>query len=214
MTRDEAVAAIAERRVIAVVRAPSADTAVLAARALARGGVTAVEITYTTPDAGNAIRELATDRNLLVGAGTVTLPEQAQDAIDAGAAFLVSPHTDEAILDIADQRGALALPGVFTPSEVVVAARRAPLLKLFPASVGGISLLKGLLGPFPRVRFIPTGGVTALNASDWLLAGAFAIGAGSDLCSSAAITSGDFDGIEGRARDYAAALEVGRVAHG
>jgi len=194
-------------QLLAVVRAPSADAAVRTAQALAAGGIRAIEVTYTTPGAADAMRELAADPDLFVGAGTVRTAAQAEEAVAAGAAFLVSPSLAWPVLDVADAAGVLALPGALTPTEVAAAAERAPAVKLFPSSVGGPSYLKALLAPFPELRLVPTGGVTAANLGEWRAAGAFALGAGGDLCPGDAIAAGTFDVITDRARRYRAALD-------
>ncbi|HWK26429.1 MAG TPA: bifunctional 4-hydroxy-2-oxoglutarate aldolase/2-dehydro-3-deoxy-phosphogluconate aldolase [Solirubrobacter sp.] len=193
---------LADARLIAVVRAPSAADAVSAGHALLAGGVTAVEITYTTPDAAAAIARLRAELpELLVGAGTVISTAQLRESIDAGAAFAVSPHLDPAIAQLAVDAGLAYLPGVLTPTEVAAARAYSPVLKLFPASLGGVGHLKALRGPFPDVQFVPTGGVNPGNVADWFAAGAFAVGAGSDL-----LADGDPAEITRRARAYVAAL--------
>jgi len=192
---------------LAVLRAPSAAGAVTAARALAEGGVRCVEVTFTTPDAPAAIRELAADPDLFVGAGTVLDERQAEAAIEAGASFLVSPGLMWPVVDAGEAAGVLTLPGVLTPTEVAQASERVDVLKLFPASVGGPSYLKALLAPFPDLRLIPTGGVSADNLGEWRAAGAFALGAGGDLCPSGLIAAGDFAAVTDRARRYRSALD-------
>lgn len=198
---------LGRRRVVAVVRAGDPAAAVDAARALAAGGVTAIEITFTTPGAAEAIADVALLDGVLVGAGTVTTRAEAEAAVAAGARFLASPHLSTEALDAGEESDVLAIPGVFTPTEVAAASKRAPLLKLFPASVGGPGLLAALRGPFPSLRFMPTGGVTADNARAWLGSGAYVLGAGGDLCSAARIAAGDFAAIERRAADYRAAVD-------
>lgn len=201
--------ALAGARLIAVVRAYSADDAVSAGHALLAGGVTAVEITYTTPDAAAAIARLRADLpELLVGAGTVLTTGQVREAIDAGARYAVSPHADPAIAALAAEAGLAYLPGVLTPTEVAAARAFSPVLKLFPASLGGVGHLKALRGPFPDVRFVPTGGVNPGNVADWFAAGAFAVGAGSDLSPADRLAAGDLGEITRRARAYVAALPV------
>lgn len=198
------------RGVVAVVRAASPALAVTAARALADGGVTAIEVTYTVPDAGEAIAELARDERLLVGAGTIASEAQAREAVAAGARYLVSPHACAAAFDVAEEAGIPALPGVFTPSEVVAAAARARLLKLFPANVGGIGLLKSLRGPFPDLSFMPSGGVSADNLGAWLAAGAVAVSAGGSLAPAAAVAAGDAATLTASARRWSRALADAR----
>lgn len=197
---------LAEHRVVAVVRAPSAEHAVEAARALHRGGVAAIEIAFTTPDAAFAIRAACAFDGAVVGAGTVRTATELAAAVEAGAAFVASPGTNVDLLARARDLDVLAIPGVFTPTEIEQAASRAPLLKLFPAGAGGPSFLRTLRGPYPDVRFMPTGGVSLDNVAEWLAAGAFAVGAGSDLCPLDAIERGDYDDIASRAARYAQAV--------
>jgi 2-dehydro-3-deoxyphosphogluconate aldolase/(4S)-4-hydroxy-2-oxoglutarate aldolase len=211
MTGDELRRDLADRGILAVVRASSARRALAAGQALAEGSVTAIEITFTVPDAPLAIARLAADDSLLVGAGTVLTPDQAAAAVDAGARFLVSPHLDDRVLDAADELGVPALPGVLTPTEVARATQRCPLVKLFPASVGGPGLLAALRGPFPELGVVPTGGVNSRNLGDWLAAGAVAVGAGADLCPPAAVEAGDAEALRGHAERYAAALAAARA---
>lgn len=197
---------LGRRRIVAVIRAGSADAAVFAAQALAAGGIDAVEVTYTTPGAATAIRELVdAQSDLLVGAGTLTSAAQAREAVEAGASFLVSPHTCVQVLDVGAESDVLAIPGVMTPTEIAAVRERAPLLKLFPAGIGGPALLRALRGPFPDLRLLPTGGVSAENVADWFAAGAFAVGAGSDLCPPRLVDERDRVEIERRARAYVSA---------
>jgi 2-dehydro-3-deoxyphosphogluconate aldolase/(4S)-4-hydroxy-2-oxoglutarate aldolase len=191
-----------QRRIVAVLRAGSAARAVAAGQALAAGGITMLEVTFTVPDATEAIERLAADDSLLIGAGTVLTAAEARAAVRAGARFLVSPHLDHAVLDAAEQLGVPALPGVLTPTEVAAASRRSSVVKLFPASLGGPAFLRALRGPFPDLDFVPTGGVDAGNLADWLAAGALAVGAGSDLCPPADVDRGDLRGLRERAMAY------------
>jgi 2-dehydro-3-deoxyphosphogluconate aldolase/(4S)-4-hydroxy-2-oxoglutarate aldolase len=206
VTDEQLRAELAERGIVAVLRAGSAERAVAAARALAEGGVTAIEVTFSVPEAPSAIAELATDESLLVGAGTVLSADQVDAAVHAGAQFVVSPNLDKQVLDAAQGRSVPALPGVLTPSEVARAARRCSLVKLFPASLGGPAFLAALREPFPGLAFVPTGGVTAGGIGGWLRAGAAAVGAGGDLCPRDAIEAGDVELLRARARRYAAAF--------
>ncbi|QYJ16291.1 KHG/KDPG aldolase [Rubrobacter xylanophilus DSM 9941] len=168
---------------VAVVRGRSWEDAVEVSEALLEGGVAAIEVAYTTPEAGRALRELARrGEDFLLGAGTVTSPEQAEEAAASGAGFLVSPGFDPELTAAMLRTGCAALPGVFTPGEVMGALNSGvEALKLFPAGAVGPGYLKALLGPFPGARFVPTGGVTDRNAGEWFAAGAFAVGAGGAL---------------------------------
>lgn len=175
---------VRELGVIAVVRGASAPAAVEVADALIEGGITGIEVAFTTPDAAEALKEMREEHGdrILLGAGTVTTPEEAEAAAEAGARFLVSPGCDPGLVPIMQKTGLAVLPGVLTPSEVLLALRLgAGAVKLFPGSLGGPAYLKALRGPFPRVLFMPTGGVSEENVADWFAAGAFAVGVGGAL---------------------------------
>ncbi len=170
-------------RVVAVLRATSADAAVETAQRLVAGGITGIEITFSTPHAAAAIarcvRELPT---ALVGAGTVLEASQLHEAADAGAAFLVSPHTDGALIAAGAERNLPFLAGALTPTEVVTAWNLgAACVKLFPGSAVAPSYLKALRGPLPHIPLMPTGGVDAGNLGEWIAAGAIAVGIGGGL---------------------------------
>lgn len=203
---------VRETGVLAVVRAPSTEAAVAAAEALVRGGVTGIEVTFSTPGALDAIAELRRRRpEALVGAGTVTTAAQAARAAEAGAEFLVSPGTLPDLARAMLDTGRTTMTGAMTPTEVMGAmALGVDVVKVFPASIGGPGLLKALREPFADAVLMPTGGVTAANLAEFLSAGAIAVGAGGDLLPRAALESGDWDAIEVRARDYAAALTAWR----
>ncbi|MDP9495596.1 MAG: bifunctional 4-hydroxy-2-oxoglutarate aldolase/2-dehydro-3-deoxy-phosphogluconate aldolase [Actinomycetota bacterium] len=170
--------AILEERVIPVARGLSADTAVSLATALREGGLHVIEVTVEDANAIGAISSL-TGSGSVVGAGTVTSIGLAAAAVDAGATFLVSPHSDPALNEWALSRGVPMIPGGLTPTEVLAAWRSGVVaVKVFPVSLGGPELIRGLRGPFPDIPLIPTGGITALDAADFLAAGAVAVGVG------------------------------------
>ena len=213
MTDPTDLSALRAATVIAVLRAPTAGAAVTAADALVAGGVTGIEITYSTPDAAEAIRTVRERHGeaVYLGAGTVLTEDHASEAVAAGAQFLVSPGTDPAVTRAMIGTGVTVLSGAFTPSEVMSAARLgAQVVKLFPASLGGVALLKALRGPFPDLAFCPTGGVNPANLADWLAAGAVAVGAGGELCPAAALHSGDWSAITAAAERFAAAARAAR----
>ena len=190
-------------RILAVVRAPSAESAIRATEALVAGGITGIEITYSTPEAPRVIRELATryGEQIYLGAGTVTTPEEATKAAEAGARFLVSPGTRRELTAVMKATGLLTMTGALSPSEVMAAIEYGvDVVKIFPASLGGPPYLKSLRGPFPNVALMPTGGVTPENIGDWFAAGAVAVGAGGDLVSGADLAAGRYDEVERKAR--------------
>jgi 2-dehydro-3-deoxyphosphogluconate aldolase/(4S)-4-hydroxy-2-oxoglutarate aldolase len=195
--------------IVAVLRAPSADAAVNAVDALVAGGVTAVEITYSTPDPAAAIREIVRRHgdSVYVGAGTILQAEQAQAVVDAGAEFLVSPGSDPDVAQAMIDTGAVVMLGAMTPTEVMSAIRLGShAVKVFPASLGGPRYLASLRGPFPDVPFMPTGGVNDGNLAEWFAAGSIAVGAGGELCPAAAMKNNDWALIERTARRFADAL--------
>lgn len=177
--------AIAAGRVIAIGRRldPAAVQAI--GEALLAGGIHAFEITLNSASAFSVISALAArfgPDDLLIGAGTVLDLDQARSAIDAGARFLVMPHTDAAIIEWAAGRDLPAFPGAFSPTEILAGWRAgAAAIKLFPASAVGPTFVRELRGPLPDVPLIPTGGVTLENAPAFIAAGALAVGLGSWL---------------------------------
>ena len=176
------------------------------AEALVAGGVRAFEVTLDSPDAIHAIRSLAerhADGSLLVGAGTVLDVASATAAIQAGARFLVSPHTDVELIAWAVGRGMPFFPGAFTASEILAAWRAgAAAVKLFPASAVGPAYVREMRGPLASVPLIPTGGVTADNAAAFITAGALGVGVGSWL-----IADGSPDRIRQRASQLMSAVQ-------
>ena len=172
-----------------------------------------IEITYTTPQATEVVRELDEKYGeaVLLGMGTLTLPEHAQSAKHAGARFIVSPHCDDELAQAMVATGLLVMIGALTPSEVVRARRLgAHVVKLFPGSLGGPDYLRSLRGPYPDIPFMPTGGVGADNIAEWFAAGAIAVGAGSGLSPPAWAKEGRFSDITEQARSYVAAVEKAR----
>lgn len=211
-TRRAVVDALIERAAVAVLRLPSADLARDAILALADGGVTAIEVTLTTPDALSLISSIRKAReSLLVGAGSVLSAEQARHAIEAGARYLVSPVFDADVLATAHTYDVPAMPGAFTPTEILTAYKAgADLVKVFPADTLGPAYLKGVLSPMPFLELMPTGGVTPDNVATWLRAGAVAVGLGGALVDAATVTARDWPTLTQRARVVTAQVEQAR----
>jgi 2-dehydro-3-deoxyphosphogluconate aldolase/(4S)-4-hydroxy-2-oxoglutarate aldolase len=193
-----------ESGVIAVVRAPEAARLRAVARALAAGGVGAVEITLTTPGAISMIGDLARDDDLsgcAVGAGTVLDEAAARAVIDAGARFVVSPTLDHAVIRACRERAVPCMPGAFTPTEILEAWRAgASLVKLFPAASLGPGFIRDVLAPLPFVRLVPSGGVTLENAAEWIRAGAAAVSVGGALLRAALLGHESAAELTARAR--------------
>lgn len=178
-----ALDAILRARVVPIIRTASREWAVQAAEVLAAAGLTVIEVTFTVPDAAQVIRGLrARFPDVLIGAGTVTHHQTAEEAVDAGAQFLLSPSLSPGMVEVAHRRGVLAVPGAFTPTEVVQALDLgAEMVKIFPAETGGPRHIRAILAPLPHARLLPTGGVTPENIGEWFRAGAVAVGIGSAL---------------------------------
>ena len=215
MSRAEICRRVEEVGIVPVVRAPSAELALRAAEAVLAGGISIFEITMTVPDAPAVIRTLVQrlgDR-AVVGAGTVLDADAAHRCIEAGAAFIVSPGFDLATIVAAHERDVPIMPGALTPTEVITAWKAgADMVKIFPASaVGGPKYLKALKGPLPDVKMLPTGGVNASTAGEFIAAGASALGVGSELVDIAALKRGEDAVITARARELVAAVQAARA---
>jgi 2-dehydro-3-deoxyphosphogluconate aldolase / (4S)-4-hydroxy-2-oxoglutarate aldolase len=191
----ESTAQIIERvGLIPVLRAKNTKQAHAVIEAMIAGGVTVVEVTMTCPDACGILNALRSEygSKLLLGSGTVTTAKEAEETIEAGAEFVVSPSLHAEVIAATKAAGKLSIPGALTPTEVITAYRAgADYVKIFPCSaMGGASYLKSLLAPFPFLKLIPTGGVTLQTAESFIKAGARALGVGSDLVNLAAIDEG------------------------
>ncbi|MEO9902601.1 bifunctional 4-hydroxy-2-oxoglutarate aldolase/2-dehydro-3-deoxy-phosphogluconate aldolase [Nisaea sp.] len=193
--RGEALRArLAALRVVPVIRTPSADLAIRACEWLLDAGMQALELTFTTPDADRVIQTFArTAPDALIGAGTVRTPAQAKAAIDAGAAFLVSPGAAPGVGEAAALAGVPYLPGAATPSEVEARwAAGAAVVKIFPArECGGPGFLKAIRSVYPEIPLMPTGGVSPDTAKAYLDAGALCLGMGGELVPVDALKAND-----------------------
>jgi 2-dehydro-3-deoxyphosphogluconate aldolase / (4S)-4-hydroxy-2-oxoglutarate aldolase len=216
MTIDEVVRRIGEIGIVPVVRAASVDEAARAVEAICAGGIPIVEITMTVPNAVAVIREVAQQYRdqALVGAGTITSADQAEQSIRAGAEFLVSPGFSAPMMSVARVSEKLAIPGALTPTELMNAQEHgARLVKIFPCgNVGGAKYLKSLKAPFPKASLIPTGGVNAANAAEFIAAGAFALGVGADLVDAKALREGNLEKIASAAQELVRAVASARKA--
>jgi len=205
---DPTTAAIVRSGVVAVLRAATADGFATVANVLVSSGITAIEVTLTSEGAIDALAGLRRQlpSKAVVGAGTVLTAADAEAAVDAGAAFLVSPVLDLSLGSF----GVPFYPGGLTPTEIFQAARSgAPLVKLFPAAAVGPRYLKDLHGPLPGVRIMPTGGIGIDDVAAWLSAGAAAVGLGGPLIGDAA-SGGNLSALADRARRAADAVAFAR----
>ncbi len=213
MNKTDALEQVKTLGLLAVIRGPSAELTVKMVEALVAGGVSGIEITYTTPGAEEVVRALGRqfgDR-ILIGMGTLTKPEQGTSAQQAGANFLVSPVCDPTLVRSMIATGLLTMAGALTPTEVLQAYNLGvDVVKVFPGSLGGPAYVRALKGPFPYIPMMPTGGVSAANAADWFKAGVVAVGAGSELCPPQLAKEGKFEEITKRAADFVQVIRAAR----
>jgi 2-dehydro-3-deoxyphosphogluconate aldolase / (4S)-4-hydroxy-2-oxoglutarate aldolase len=181
MDRTKLITELYSNRLVAVVRSKTPGDALALARAAAEGGITFVEITFSVPGALDVIKDLASRKNIHVGAGTVLAPQQAERAIDAGAEFVVSPSLELNLIGICHTANIACFPGAATPTEIIAAQRaHADLIKIFPADLaGGPYFIRQMQGPFPDARFMVSGGVNLKNVADYVSAGVTGICLGS-----------------------------------
>lgn len=196
--------------VIAVVRGETVEEAIKASNAIVKGGITGIELTFTVPNADHAIAELAAnykkDPTIVIGAGTVLDAVTARLAIIAGAEFIVSPCFDKETAKICNLYPIPYLPGCMTITEMKTALTYgADIVKLFPGSTFGPSIVKAFKAPLPHLNIMPTGGVSLANMQDWFVAGVVAVGVGGNLLAPAA--TGDFEKVTEVATQYADKLK-------
>jgi 2-dehydro-3-deoxyphosphogluconate aldolase / (4S)-4-hydroxy-2-oxoglutarate aldolase len=199
--------------VIAVVRAKRADQAVPLAEALVAGGVIAVEITMTTPNAIAAIKEASNklgDR-ALIGVGTVLDEATCQAAIEAGAQFIVSPICRRELVPIAQRASKPIMLGSYTPTEAQLAHEAgSDFIKIFPADTLGPNYIKALRAPLPHLRIVPTGGVDLQTIGAFFKAGVVAVGAGSSLISKEVLEKDDWATLTKTAAEFVKAAQAAR----
>lgn len=213
MQRADVVARIERERIVAVIRLAEADKLRVVIDALAAGGVRVFEVTMTVPRAIELIGQLAREsrEDVLIGAGTVLDKGTACDAIRAGAKFVVGPVFRRDIIEACHSRGVAAMPGCFTPTEIVDAwDAGADIVKVFPSTSLGPAFIKDVRAPLPQVKLMPTGGVTVENAGDWIRAGAVAVGVGTSLLDARAIADRRFDVLRTNAERMIANVRAAR----
>ena len=189
--------------VIAVLRAKSSAELIDVSNALYAGGVTAIEVTMTTPGALDVIKGVSAELGdkVVVGVGSVLDPETARAAILAGANYVVAPTLNEEVVRLTKRYGKVCIPGAFTPTEVLRAwDSGADAVKVFPTSSVGPQYIKDLKGPLPQIPLVPTGGVSVETCGDFIRAGAIAVGAGSALVSSQAVAADNWPAITDTAK--------------
>ena len=214
MERSKVIDTIARGRIIAILRGDFAGREVEIASTLYAAGITAIEVTLNSPGAFDAIRKIA-DRlgtKVAVGAGTVLRPQEVEQVAMSGGCFIVSPNRDLHVIEATRSHDLVSIPGCFTPSEILEAfSAGADAAKLFPASVLGLEFVRAMRGPIPEARLIPTGGVTASTAADYIAAGAWAIGVGSELVGREVLGPDGLELLSTRAKSFVASVGTGRA---
>lgn len=207
MNKSEILARLKAQKVIALIRADNAESLLDCARALQAGGLGAIELTMTTPGAIDLVAKVSKELpDALIGLGTVLDAETARAGVAAGAKFLVTPAVRPAVIAVCKELGVPILSGALTPTEACQAwDAGADVIKIFPAEFFGPAYIKSLKAPFPKMEFLPTGGVTPQTVGDFLKAGAWATAAGSALVSPAALKARDWATITARAKEFVAA---------
>lgn len=192
----------------AILRTDDQENAALAMDAAIRAGFRIIEFTLTIPGAYELIQDFSGREGVVVGAGTVLEPEQAERSVAAGAVYLVSPVVDPEVIAAARHLGVASMPGTHTATEMLTAHRAgATFCKLFPAPAGGPAYVKSILGPMPFLKIVPTNGIDHHNAAEWLRAGAFGAGFVTSLFEPAFLADQRWDDIEQRARDCLRAIQ-------
>ncbi len=212
LRRSEILDRILSSGAVAVVRMPDSQKLIRIVEAIRDGGVTAIEITMTTPNALTVISEVAASMgdDVEIGVGSVLDVETGRRAIEAGARYIVSPIFKPEIIDLGHEHGLPVMPGAFSPTEIQAATEAgADVVKVFPADIVSMAFFRALLAPMPHLKLMPTGGVSLSNAGEWMQAGAVAVGVGSALLDKSAIASGDFAALTENARILRRSIESG-----
>ncbi len=212
MDKEQILTKIQDCGIVAVVRAETTDEAQRIAEACLEGGVSAIELTFTVPHADKVIEFLAnkySPEEMILGAGTVMDSQTARMAMLCGAQYIVSPYFDIETVKLCNRYRMAVMPGVMSVREAVMAMEAgADILKIFPADLFGPKIIKDIKGPLPYAKMMPTGGVTADNAGEWIKAGAVALGAGGSLTAGA--KTGDYALITETAKRFVKNIKAAR----
>ena len=213
MKKEEVLERLTRLGAVAVIRMSDSEKLKRVSEAIHKGGVSAIEITMTTPNALAVIENLSKTmgNEIIVGVGSVLDPQTAIDAINAGAQFVVSPVFKRDIIETVKKLNIPIMPGAFTPTEIQAAYEQgADIVKVFPADIVGMAFFKAIRGPMPYLKLMPTGGVTLTNAGEWLKAGACAVGVGTALLDKKAIDENNFKKLTENAEILVRSIAEGR----
>lgn len=212
MDKEKVITRICDAGIVAVVRAENAEKAMRITDACIEGGVAAIELTFTVPQAHRVIEELAkkyTSDQIILGAGTVMDAETARTAILSGAEYIVSPYFNADTVKLCNRYRVPCMPGAMTIKEVVEAMEAgADIVKIFPGEVFGPKIIKAIKGPIPYAKMMPTGGVNVENVGEWIKAGAVAVGAGGALTAGA--KTGDYASITRIGKEFVQKIKEAR----
>ena len=212
MDKEKVITRICDAGIVAVVRAENAEKAMRITDACIEGGVAAIELTFTVPQAHRVIEELAkkyTSDQIILGAGTVMDAETARTAILSGAEYIVSPYFNADTVKLCNRYRVPCMPGAMTIKEVVEAMEAgADIVKIFPGEVFGPKIIKAIKGPIPYAKMMPTGGVSVDNVAEWIKAGAVAVGAGGALTAGA--KTGDYASITKIGKEFVQKIKEAR----
>lgn len=214
MNGENALQMIFETGVVAIMRAKSSDQLLRAAEAVLAGGVNAIEVTMTTPNAIDVIQQATSQfgKDVLFGVGSVLDLETARAAILAGAQFVVCPTLKIGTIEMCKRYSIAVMPGAYTPTEILTAWEAgASVVKVFPASVGGSAYIKAIKGPLLQIRLAAVGGVNVENTVEFIRAGVEVIGVGGELVNQKLLDARDFAEITKRARLFRAEVDKGRT---
>jgi 2-dehydro-3-deoxyphosphogluconate aldolase / (4S)-4-hydroxy-2-oxoglutarate aldolase len=212
-TKAQIIDLLTDPGIIAVVRAQTSGQVMPLSEALIAGGVLAIEITMTTPNAIATIRETREklSERATVGVGTVLDANTCEAAISAGAEFVVTPICRTELIAIAHAAARPIMIGAYTPTEAQIAHEAgADFIKIFPADTLGAGYIKGIRAPLPHLRIVPTGGVELNNVADFIKAGCVALGVGSSLMSAKILQEGDWTALTRKATEFVEAVRLAR----
>jgi 2-dehydro-3-deoxyphosphogluconate aldolase/(4S)-4-hydroxy-2-oxoglutarate aldolase len=212
---EDAVKHVQRTRIIAILRGQLLGRELEIGAALIEGGITSIEVSAVTPDYAKIIRlmQRTFGERASIGVGTILTEDELHAAADAGAAFVVSPNTNRAIVAESRRLGLASFPGAYTATEIIQAMDSgADAVKVFPAVSLGPAYIKALRGPLPHARLVPTGGIDLANISNFLRAGSFAVGIGSELVGKAEIEAREQSVLAKRAHAFALAASEATYA--
>ena len=202
-TRHDIVKSIIKAKIVSIIRLKNSNSIYQIGEALKKGGIKVLEVTLTPPNAIFEMEKLKMLSKILIGIGSVIDGKSAEQAINAGAEFIVTPVIKKEVIDVAHNYNRPVLAGAFSPTEVLQAHEwGADIIKLFPAEPLGLAYYRSIIAPLPKLKLMPTGGITTQNAEKWLKSGAACLGVGNSLVNDRFVDSGEFSEITKLAKAF------------